>query len=528
MDKDIIMKRLPIFLVSFFFLFSCEDFLVENPSSQLTTDQFFNSSEDARSVVNEIYRTGATTDYYGGGAFQGSDAMMSGYMSSLFDNARKGERAGPSEAHNLSLNPVNLAQYFDDWWVNAYQAIAKANTAIKYIPQIEQMSDDESNQLVAEARFFRAYNYFFLAKNFGGVPLITEPYESLDNIFLPRSEVEDVYGQIITDLEWVISNGGLTMTPFHLNGFRITEGAATTLLSDVYLHMAGYPIQDESAFSSAAQYARMVINSGAFELISHGDLPEQSAYNIMRTSDREHEYIFSIEYDSELSPNGYPVYTYPQGNTPSNISYGNVWNGYEPVEEYVNIFESETDLRIQNKQLFFNEIELNNETLNLGEWAVYLWHDDQALFETGRGDRDVRVYRYAEVLLIAAEAIARSEGVNDEAISYLAEVRSRAYWNTNRQLVESELVGLSQQEFVEEVLKERYRELALDFKTWSDIQRTRLFPQTSASNPGIVEFVNVVGHINTFGNTFQEHHLLFPISDNELQRNPELVQNPGY
>jgi hypothetical protein len=84
-------------------------------------------------------------------------------------------------------------------------------------------------------------------------------------------------------------------------------------------------------------------------------------------------------------------------------------------------------------------------------------------------------YRYAEVLLIAAGAIARSEGLTAEAASYQADVRGRAYWQTDRDDIVSDLSGLSEQQFVEEVCKERLRELPLKARTWSDIQRARLY-----------------------------------------------------
>lgn len=515
-----------IYILVFLILGACDDFLEEEPKDQISIGQYFNSPEDARSIVNGIYRSGAATFY--NGSFAGSEVMMGGYMSGLFDNERKGERAGPQEAQNLSLNPVNLDQYLGNWWASAYEAISRANTAIKYSPTVEDLSETETNRLLAEAKFFRAFNYFFLVKNFGDVPLITTPYENLDNIFVERDDIETVYNQIVTDLNWAIDQGGLANVPFPMNDFRITEGAAATLLADVHLQMAGYPLQANGSYTQAADAARIVINSGEYELIQHGPTLEESAFNVMRTSDVESEYIYSIEYDAEYSPNSNPVYSYPGSSKPPGIKYGNVWNGYRPLSEFIRVYEPDVDLRIQNQQLFFNEIEVNGTLFEFDEWVSYLWHDDRALFETGRGDKDIKVYRYAEVLLIASEAIARSEGVTSEAIGYLADVRSRAYWQTDRSDIISDLTGLSEQEFVEEVWKERLRELALDFKVWSDIQRTRKYPLTSASNSGEVDFVDVVGQSNNWGQTYQEHHLLYPIPNNELQGNPELEQNPGY
>ena len=130
--------------------------------------------------------------------------------------------------------------------------------------------------------------------------------------------------------------------------------------------------------------------------------------------------------------------------------------------------------------------------------------------------------------MIAAEAIAKTDGVTDEAIAYLADVRARAYWQTSRNEIIAELSGLSVDDFVAEVWKERLRELVLEFRIWADVQRTRMFPVTNDSGNGEIAFENVIGHTSIWGKTFEEKHLLFPISENERQRNPNLSQNTGY
>jgi hypothetical protein len=358
--------------------------------------------------------------------------------------------------------------------------------------------------------------------------LVLEPVENLDNIFVKRENIQVVYDQIVDDLNWAIENGGLANVPFTTNGFRITRGAAESLLADVHLQMAGFPLQADDSYAQAADAARSVIESGVHSLIQHGATLKESAYNVMRTSDVQNEYIYSIEYHADIAANGAPMWAYPGNIRPPGIKYSRTLNAYYPIAQYVSVYDPAVDLRIQNQQFFFNSIEIDGELFEFGQWATYLWHDDLALFETGRGDKDMPVYRYAEILLIAAEAIARSEGVTPEAVSYLADVRARAYWQTDRNDIVTALSGLSEQQFVEEVWKERLRELPLDYRTWSDIQRTRLYPVTSAASPGEVTFVNVVGHSNNWGQTFKEHHLLIPIPLNEMNRNPQLTQNAGY
>lgn len=521
------MKKFIIIIIGFCLTTSCQDFLVEVPKDQIAVDHFFDSPEDAWSSVNAIYHTGVPS-FYAAGGLRGNGIMFGGYLSGLFGNQDKGEAISILLAQDLAFDGANLNDFLDDLWSRTYSAISRANNAIKYIPLTERLPESEANRLLAEARFFRAFNYFYLVKYFGDVPLVLEPVENLENIFVPRDNIQTVYNQIVDDLNWAIQNGGLADVPFAMNGFRITRGAAATLLADVQLQMAGYPLQATDSYAKAADAARMVINSGAYNLIEHGATLQESAYNVMRTSDVESEYIYTIEYNADIAPNSAPAWSYPGQIRPPGIKYSRTLNGYYPIDQFVQVYDPNVDLRIQNQQFFFNSIEIGGTLFEFGQWATYLWHDDRALFETGRGDKDMSVYRYAEVLLIAAESIARSEGVTAEAIGYLTDVRARAYWQTDRNDIVSALTGLSEQEFVEEVWKERLRELPAEVKTWSDIQRTRLYPETSAAAPGEVNFVNVVGHSNNWGQTFQERHLLIPLPLNEMNRNPELTQNPGY
>ena len=148
---------------------------------------------------------------------------------------------------------------------------------------------------------------------------------------------------------------------------------------------------------------------------------------------------------------------------------------------------------------------------------------------SGRGTKDWNFYRYPEALLIAAEAIVAAGSVNAEAAGYLANVKARA--NTKGKTVAtftSELLALSKEKFIEECWNERLREFPLEFKMWDDIVRTKKFPVISPTLKGEITWVNLIGAQNGSGATFKESDLLWPISNDELQRNPNLTQNPGY
>jgi hypothetical protein len=526
------MKKYIILFAGLFFLMSCEDFLDEEPKSEMSVGQYFSEPSHAYNAVNSLYRDGFPGFFGAGSAYRGNTAMIGGYLSGLFDNEYKGQEVHVEECHNLTLDPVNMSGYLDGIWDPCYTAISRANNAIKYVPTTVGLSSDEALRLEAEARFFRALNYFHLVKTFGDVPLILEAYESLDKLYVERTPSAEIYEQIIKDLTFALEEGGLDDNPMPMNDFRISKGSVSAVLADVYLTASGYPVREDH-YDEAADAARAIISSPNYSLIEHGEDLSNSAYNKLRTSDMESEYLYVIEFEAGIAESGWlPTYSYPnRAATWGIFQYSITNNAYRPVEELLRIYDPEDDLRIQEKQFFHSSVtymEGDEEVTKTFETSPYLWHDDKALFETGRGGKDVAVYRYAELLLIAAEAIARSEGVTDEAVEYLADVRSRAYWQMDRTEIENNLSAMSTDDFVKEVWIERLRELPLEYRVWSDVQRTRKFPVTSEANPGVVSFVDVVGHTNVWGHAFQEKHLLFPISENERQRNPNLLQNKGY
>lgn len=524
------MKKLLIITAALLIFTACDDFLTESPKTEIAVDQFFDSPNDARSAVNALYRDGAGAGAYNSGGFRGSDVMIGAYMTGFFDNEGKGERIEGQLAHTLQQDPVNFNQYAGGWWNAKYRVINRANLVLSRIGDIQGMNENERQNLSAEARYFRALNYFSLVKYFGDVPLFTDPFEGLDDIFVDRESSDLVYNQIIEDLNWALNNASLPDTPFASgNNGRVTQGAVSTLLAKVHLQRAGFPLQQNDGYSDAATYATQVINSGTYSLIEHGEnIDGESAYNRMRVSEQETEYIWSIEYDGDISVSQYPRITVPGVIRPSGIQYSRTLNMYRPINALVRMYNPDEDLRIQNRQMYFTSLNMDGEELEFGEYVPYIWFEDQAVFGNARGTRNLNITKYSEVLLIAAEAIAQSEGVTAEAVGYLADVRDRAYWNTDREDIVASLSGLSVDQFVREVWTERYRELALDFVAWHDIQRTRQYPVASETDPGTVDYVNVIGANNNWGQTFSEDDLLYPIPDDEMQRNENLTQNPGY
>lgn len=526
------MKNISKILVLFILLsigYSCNDFLQESPKSDLGWRDNFTAPSHAFAAVNVLYRTGAPSFFGNSGVYMGPWSSYAGFMSGLFDNEYKGQEVICDYSQKLSIDPVNIANQLDNVWRESYRAIGLANLAIQGVPNTPDMSEAQRSSLLGEAHFFRAFNYFFLVKFFGDIPLTAEPYTSLENLYLTRTPSAQVYELIVNDLKTAISN--LPNTPFTSNGHRISKTAAETVLADAYLTMSGFPVRSEN-YANAAATARSIINGGMHRLIPNGATPETSAYNVMRTTDNDIEYMYTYEFDPSISSNALPQISLPnKAATWGIFRYSITNNAYRPIQEYLNVYDSVPDLRMHERQFFHTSYTYTKDGKTITETfphSPWFWFDEVALLQSGRSGRDVAIYRYAEVLLIAAEAIAQSEGVTAEAVKYLTDVRARAYKNTTRATIENSLRTLSKEAFIEQVWIERMRELPFEMRTWSDIQRTRKYPKTSVTNKGTATFVDVVGTVNPWGQTFQEKHLLYPISNNEMQRNPSLVQNPGY
>lgn len=522
-----------IFLLSGLLLFSCSDFLEENPRNQISLNQFFSQANHAENAVNSLYRTGVPNMLIGGGAYSGTRIMLGQYMSGFFDNEYKGQEPHIQNVQQLTIDGLNTDDYLNGMWSNLYLGISRANNAIKYIPDTPGLAEQDKNRLLAEAKFFRAYAYYLLVQWFGEVPLIEEPYESLENLFIARSSIKSIYDLITSDLEFAVNQGGLADVPMVNNGYRITKGAAATLLAEAYLTMSGFPLR-ENRYADAARVARSVINSGIYNLTTHdrngnGEvIPENSAYNKIRKEQAlANEYIYQLEFFVGITENNYPQWSYPVALA-SEVRYAITNGAYQPVPSFLWGYNADEDLRVQEKQFFHTTFTRPNGQVLTFEPTPYRWHDDVALFQTSTSGKDLLAYSYADVLLIAAEAIAQSEGVTPEAIGYLADIKERAYWKQSRADIIASMSGMSATAFTEEVWRERYRELVFEFKLWFDMLRTRKFPQTTQNGNGSIQFIELVGATSAWGRQFQERHLRLPLPLRELQRNPSLTQNEGY
>ena len=520
---------------------SCDQFLEEKPLDEKTSNQFWQTPADAESAVNALYFGGVpylnNTDVDGG--WTPKATMWGGIMSGLYVDKRKDRLF--TTATEASTNTLEA---FDGTamklWHEYYKGISRANFVIANIPQMTGVLNEATiNNYVAQGKFFRAYGYFYLVKDFGDVPYISEPYTSPEGIFKERIPAQEVYQNIEKDLLDIVNSDALPDKTFYDNGSYVTRTMAQTLLAQVYLQWAGAPLNGGAEYyTKAADMAMKVINGGKHALVqasgSSDDL--NSAYNVIKTTKSSSEIIFAKEYDyTNFSVgNSYAVRSIGTDAFQWGVFHpgGDVlYNAYLPCDMILNSYDP-ADIRGHEKQFFFRNYTAADGTSftlnNVGNWA---WFDENALVNGHDGDYNMPTFRYAEVLLIAAEGLART-GHEDNAAGgakyYLNQVRTRAG------LPAETATG---DDLIQSILTERLHEFPLEFKVWDDIRRTRLYPEENGMQSGKLKWVALQsatiqnkpdGKVKT--GAIPEFALLWPIPLDEIQANPSLQghQNPGW
>ncbi|WPP51727.1 RagB/SusD family nutrient uptake outer membrane protein [Catalinimonas niigatensis] len=490
------------FIWAVFLLFgsACEEFLIEPDRSNFTLENYFTKPEHAESVVNSIYEDLRATP---GGGFGGAPWMMLEFATGLA-NTDLGQAQNSINVRNLVNNSDNA--YGATYWTSSYRGIANANLAITEIPDIA-MDEERKAQLLGEARFLRAHYYYNLVRIFGAIPLITEPVGlSSPELYPSEASEEDIYNQIVEDLVTAESSG----LPFTDPSGRASLGAIKSLLSSVYLTMAGYPLQKGTEYyQRAADKAEEVIISGEYGLFESYDELHSEAYENIG------ENIFMVQYEPFILPSNWQtsIIPYNKGISQYSDETGAIYANADFVESY-----EVGDKRAREKEFYYTEYSLSSDrsdTINLGGYFIYKHFDPEAHLNTTSSGLNWNLMRYAEVLLIYAEAANESSGPSEDAYEAINQIRRRADL--------PELSGLSQQQFREAIWKEKWHELSYENKTWFDMARLR-----KAFNTSTGDFEDFVGHQFSYGPTLTERELLFPIPTAEIRNNDNLTQNQGY
>lgn len=499
----------------------CTKFLEEEDPSNLSPDNFYTIPDHAEAAVAAVY---ASMRFYGNET--GIDAGIFSSNWQLLEaptGTSTTETAQNSDLNNLySLSWDGNTRHIVNWWNGLYRVIANANLALDKIPGITPMDEALKKRKLGEAQFLRAWAYFYAVRLWGDVPLVTKAVfrETDENFFPARSPQEEVYKLIVDDLVAAEAAG----LPWMEASGRASLSAVKAQLAKVYLTMAGQPLNKGAAYYKlAADKAKEVIdyanaNPGVINLFpNYMDLHDVNQEDII-------EQLFEIQYNLTVASNPMDNY-YPNfkavtvngpGGTGSSVPTLAFYNSYEP-----------NDRRAKNQEGFFYTSYYRNgngEPFDLGAPYVFKHFNIVANGIAGakgsaQNNLDVPQIRYAEVLLIYAEAQNEVGGPTQEAYDAFKRIRDRA------KLVTPDMGTYDQTTFREAVWRERWHELCYEGITWFDMVRLRKVYNETTN--GFDEFV---GHVNKSSNqALQAKHLLMPLGVQEMLNNPNLKpQNPGY
>ncbi len=403
----------------------------------------------------------------------------------ISDNANKGSAPFDTGTDKHLLDNFEFsstAPSIEEMWRIWYKTIGRATNTIDYTNEYGLEDQGLADRIIAEARFLRAYCYFNLVRYFGDVPVQEEDVTQ-------RAPQEEVYDYIIADLEFAASTlPRKSEYPAEDLG-RATQGAAEALLSKVYL--------ERENWSEALNYANQVIDSGEYGL-------EPNYEEIWRESTENGiESIFEIQARGESPAHGVQQYSQTQGaRGPS----GWGWGFNTPTQDLVDAYDSEGDEIRKDATIIFagetlwdgREVSPNVENPRYNQKAY-----SSASVGAADGDKNIRMLRYAEILLIKAEA-ANELGEQSTARNALNQVRDRVELD--------DVVTTDQDELRQAIWKERRLELAFEHDRWFDLLRTGQASQVMQAH----------------GKPFQDKHNLFPIPEEQLRQTPDMEQNPGY
>ncbi|MBZ4191102.1 RagB/SusD family nutrient uptake outer membrane protein [Niabella beijingensis] len=396
-----------------------------------------------------------------------------------------------------------------DWYNLHYNAIYNINNTL-FRMQKAELTDSLKNVDEGQLKFLRAYLYFELVQYFGDVVLITQPLAKPSEAWnYSRKPQDSIYAQIESDLKAAANGLPISYAASHLG--RATKGAALTLLGKMFLTRKKY--------AEAVSTLNQVLALG-YELV-----PEYAdVFDPVKKNGPES--VFEIQYKGGTDDNGEWssfIYTFgPRlskgavtGFDQSNPSGWNI-----PTNDLIQAYEG-------NDKRKGASVGLDFKSPKTGLVVPYIKKYQHAHSVIGRTEDNWPVLRYADVLLMLAEAINEQEGPTADAYKYLNQVRQRAGL--------ANASGLGQTAFREKVLHERRMELAFENWRWFDLKRTMTVPELTA-------FLNAYGAKEKANPTiprqgipssasdykFESFRALYPIPNNELIINKDLGQNPGY
>lgn len=540
------MKKIYILpaLISALLFTSCSDFLTEDVRGQENLDTYFQTEAEAESFVTGCYNALTFNGWW-----QVNTVWLLSEMTS--DDGWMGNTTQQSDYTSLAFFQSNGQSngLISNFWQYRYKGILRCNIVISKMAEAPIADEAKKARLIAEAKFLRAFYYFELVKNFGGVPIV-ETFAMPDEIQgVTRNTVEEVYLFIEKDLEEAAAVLPQRSSQSDSEIGRATRGAALGLLGKVSVY--------QSKWAEAKETLKTLIDEGEYALLDNfGDVWDVDYDNSV-------ESLFEVQftYDGVYALGGsLPIVA---GNRSGGDQDGWAWGlpSANLENAYVEAGDSErlrwTIIRhgateIAGEPDFEEVIELQGDQNGDGTYAVDPSKHKSArlmrkyyiplakrpeVFNTDKVPLNHRLLRYADILLLYAEACNET---NDD-------VAARAALNQVRRRVDLSDVTAGGNDLRRLIRAERRLELAFeqnrlyDIRRWSDDNGKKVMSNLMGENGTFVQWNNNPATRDAFewenqressdkGSTYREDRdLLFPVPLYEItMSNGSITQNPGW
>jgi hypothetical protein len=503
----------------------CSDMLDENPLSSVTPVNFYDNPSDALTALTAVY---SSFRYVGQSV--NWNYMINDATPEMVNRRDRTNSGGCWDVFACTAsNPATT-----NFWNDSYAGINRANAVIDNVPKIEGMDPALQARIVAEARFLRAMHYFGLVRLFGGVPLFDHETTSLKELVRPRSTADEIYAFVIADLQAAIPDLPLSVPAAEFG--RATQGAAHTLLGNVYLQRGTigssnpfgdplyWPTADPSDLKNAGTELRAVVESGQYALVDDYASLWRPATEI------NSEVVFSVRF-APFEGQGAQMCTYdaPLNSDFCFRQFASEWGEVPFVESYApgdvrkeGTWILEFDGPDGVHRVFDAENVMGDNYGREGPAPYKLIGDVRGMPSTNTEPVDFLMYRYADVLLMLAEAEWRQDPGSAEALSLVNQVRARAHVAPLPALTEKALYW------------ERSWELATEQKARYDAPRFwALYLENMETSAGMrTTNPEKYGQGQPVPPSMPEVEepkvLLVAIPQGAIDVNPKLVQNPGW
>lgn len=468
---------------------SCNDFLEQNPQTDLSENDFYKTADDILSAVNGAYSSLQENDIYG-------NWYVFGEIPS--DNTRNqfsGSVTTQNEFDQFYIDTQN--SMIANFWKAAYKVINRTNTVLGRIDGID-INADLANRYKLECKFIRALMYFNLVRVYGDVPLVLKEISISESYDILREPKENVYNQIIADLK---EAQGLPVSYPTAEDGRATQGAAKALLADVYMTLHKY--------AEAETILAEIINSGRYSLLENtpGSLNIDGYKNVFSpVNHNSKEGIFEIQFLKGGYGEGsnYANNFAPENSGTNVVAVGGTGGNNIPEMDIYNAYE-EGDLRRDfSMSLGYYDNRKNNEWVESRYVCKYM----DVPYQNNDASNNYPVIRYADVILMYAEAL-NQNGKTAEACKYLNMTRRRGFGYQTTETSPVDLQTTDKAQFSLMVEQERRVELAFENHRWFDLIRTGRAVEVMRSK----------------GFSLNETNLICPIPQKQIDVNPKLTQN---